>query len=187
MKNAGLARSMVGWVLFGTLAVLLGLKLTWVGQHLSALRPVAGGDRAPALHLPLLRGGSFQLGGDEGASLDGEGAVTVIDFFATWCGPCRIELPHVDALWRRYQDRGVRFVAVDVEPPEAREFVEKLAKDLRLELPIALDGEDASAAYKVSNLPTIAIVGKDGRIRKMFLGLRSERDLADAIDAALDE
>lgn len=169
-----------GAVLVALLLLLVTLRGTWVAGHLRALAPMGGGDAAPAFKLPLLGGGEFALG-------PGDGKVTVLDFFATWCEPCREALPHVDALAARYQARGVRFVAVDVEDESAHKTVEWLAAQLRLKLPIALDGDDVSALYKINTLPTTVIVGRDGSVARVLIGVHSEEELSRFIDRALDQ
>ena len=162
------------------LLVLVALRITWIAGHAKAIAPVGGGDTAPAFTLPLLGGGEFVY-----APGQVPGQVVVLDFWATWCEPCRIALPHIDALHRRYRDRGVRFVAVDTEGPEARPAVEALVRSLGLQLPVALDGDEVSGHYKVTSLPTTVIVGRDGTIAKAFLGVHSEEELARVIDRAL--
>jgi thiol-disulfide isomerase/thioredoxin len=167
---------LAGFALLAALAVLLVVRLVWVGKNWDSLRPVGGAQAAPGFTLPLLQGGSF--------TLEGTGQVTLVDFFASWCGPCREELPHVDALYRRYKDRGVRVVAVDAEPPEAKEFTEKLARDLGLTLPIALGGDGVAEKYHVENLPTVLVVDGKGRIGRILLGSHSESEIEALIQSA---
>lgn len=165
-------------VLVAALVLLAVLRLGWISSKLADIKPVAGGAVAPDFTLSLLGGGEFRLGPP--------GKVTVLDFFATWCGPCREEMPDVDALAASYRDRGVRVVAVDAEPAEAREFVEKLAGQLKLTLPVALAGEGVAEAYHVNSLPHLVVVGKDGAIRRVLVGAHSRREIARLIDEALD-
>ena len=169
-----------GVALLGLLLVLLALRGGWVVAHARSFVPVGGGEVAPAFKLPLLTGGEVAVG-------TGERQVTVLDFFATWCEPCREALPHVDALARRYQERGVRFIAVDAEDIGSRPAVKFIAERLRLTLPIALGGEEVSGLYKINTLPTTVIIGRDGSISRVLVGVHSEEELARHIDRALGQ
>lgn len=173
------ARAAGAAVLF-LLLVLLALRGGWVAGHLKALAPMGGGDAAPAFKLPLLGGGEFALG-------PGDDQVTVLDFFATWCEPCREALPHVDALAARYRERGVRFVAVDVEDEGAKKTVEFLVRMLKLTMPVALAGSDVSELYKISTLPTTVIIGRDGSVARVLVGVHSAAELSRFIDRALEQ
>jgi len=164
-----------GVVLVAVFAALLSWRAVWTARHLAVLAPMGGGDPAPAFRLPLLGGGDFTLE---------PGVVTVLDFWATWCAPCRAELPHVDAVARRYQGR-VRFVAVDAEGPEVRPAVEELKRSLQLQLPIALAGDDVSGLYKVTNLPTLVMIAKDGTIAHVLLGVRDEDEISRVVERLL--
>jgi thiol-disulfide isomerase/thioredoxin len=164
-----------GVAILALLAALLSWRAVWTARHLSVLAPMGGGDPAPTFRLPLLGGGEFSLE---------PGTVTVLDFWATWCAPCRAELPHVDAVARRYQGK-VRFVAVDAEGPEVRPAVEELRRSLQLSLPIALDGDDVSGLYKVTNLPTLVMIARDGTIAHVLLGIRDEDEISRVVERLL--
>lgn len=176
--NARLAR-WSGWGVIAALAVLLALNLRYISQQMSTLMPVGTKQPPPDFRLPLHGGGEFHL-------QDGSPArATVIDFWATWCGPCQVEMPAVDRVWRRYRDRGVRVVAVDVEGPQAAGAVAAFVEQKGLELPIALGGEGVADAYRVNSLPHMFVLDGTGRVRQILLGIHSEADIAAAIEATL--
>jgi hypothetical protein len=79
----------------------------------------------------------------------------------------------------------VRVVAVDVEPAEARPFVERLAREARLTLPVALGGSEVAERYRVDNLPHVVVVAADGTIRRVLLGMHDQAELSDAVEQAL--
>ena len=159
--------------------LLVGAALFIYASRSGRLHPLSGGGTpAPPFKLSLLDGGDFEHKG-------GDGPVTLIDFWATWCAPCRQELPHIDAIHRRFADRGLRVVAVDAEPIEAREFAERIRRDLGLELPIALAGDDVAARYHVENLPTVVLVDRAGRVARVLLGVHGESELASLVESAL--
>ena len=178
-------RRIAGGLLLAGLALLFALRIGWVVRHVGDVRPVAGGDLAPDFTLALLRGGEFHLA-DEPARAPAATVPTVptvIDFWATWCQPCREELPHVDALWHRVGDRA-RVVAVDVEGRDAVPAVAQLAHAERLGLPIALGGSEVAESYHVQTLPHLVIVDGAGRIRRVLLGVHDESELLAAVEEA---
>ncbi len=164
----------VGWALVAALAVTFAINVRWIAHNWSALRPVGGGAEAPTFALPLLAGGRYQLA---------PGRVAVLDFWASWCPPCRAEMPTLDKLAARYRDRGVDVVAVNVENEDARADVAAFARDNRLTLPIAVGGGPVAERYKVETLPHLVIVDASGKVARVLVGESSEADLVAAIDA----
>ena len=138
-------------------------------------------DVAPALKLTRLDGKEQELK---------RGTVTVVDFWATWCAPCRASMPRVQSVLREYGPKGVELFSVDTDAesadrdPTVREFL----MQNRLEFPVALDNGAAQDAFKVSMLPTMLVVGKQGTIAWKHvgvLGATEEQQLRRALDDAL--
>jgi len=161
------------------------------------------GETAPEFTVTLLEDGAP---GESIRKLDLEGRVVVIDFWATWCGPCLKELPELADLIDRYDDgdeeSGPRFLFVSVDQPEGD--LERLAGDLQSFLkerelmnidraPIArvgIDPEGAIArAFRVSAIPTALLIDQQGVIQDVFVGYDPavRRKLAERIDALLAE
>lgn len=93
-----------------------------------------------------------------------QGKLVVLNFWATWCVPCREELPALERLWRLRKDRGLAVIAVAIgeEPAAVRRFVDRLRPAPTF--PIGLDRDKSVAkAWKVRGLPTTVLVGRDGR------------------------
>ncbi len=157
------------------LGASLAINTTWIARHLAILRPVAGGTAAPPFSLPLYGGGEFQMQ---------PGHVTVIDFWAEWCGPCRAEMPTLSALDQRYRDHGVDFVSVNVEGEETRPRVNAYLERARLAQRVALGGGEVAEQYRVENLPHVVVVDGAGKIRNVLIGESSEAELVAAIEAA---
>ncbi len=118
---------------------------------------------------------------------DLKGSVVVLDFWATWCPPCRESLPHLGkvssdpALARR----GLKVFAVNGR--EKSDVATGYVKDNRLPLDVALDLDGAvEDAFKVDNFPTTIIVGRDGAVQHVIEGY-SGKDTEDELDAAVEK
>ncbi len=113
----------------------------------------------------------------------------LVDFWATWCGPCRHALPHLDELHQATREKGVKVYALNLKEaaPDVRQFVDRT----KLQAPVLLDAEGKTAdAYKVRGIPHTVVVGKDGRVKKVFVGFGGEataRQIRKAVDEALAE
>jgi thiol-disulfide isomerase/thioredoxin len=139
------------------------------------------GKPAPDFKLDLLDGGQMKLADHKGKN------VVILDFWATWCPPCVAELPLIAEVAKARADKGVVFYAIDEEeePAEVKQFLEKI-KLADLKVPMDKDGA-ASKAYLVDALPQTVIIGKDGIIKSVHVGLKSKEDFAKALDAALEQ
>ncbi|MDR2484194.1 MAG: TlpA family protein disulfide reductase [Treponema sp.] len=106
--------------------------------------------------LPLLDGGALTL-----SSLKGK--VVLLNFWATWCPPCRQEMPSMEALYRRFKDMGLAFLAVDIQ--ESNRQVGGFMKDFGLTFPVALDASGSiSNKYGIRGIPTTFVIDRDGGI-----------------------
>lgn len=139
------------------------------------------GKPAPALKLPLLAGGEFDLAAQKGK-------VVVLDFWATWCGPCVKAMPVVKAATDAFKDKGVVFVAVNLE--EKADKVKAFLEKNKLDVAVALDGEgEAGSLYKANSIPQTVVIGKDGVVKKVHIGFgpKMKEELTAEITAALAE
>jgi len=99
------------------------------------------------------------------------GRVVMINFWATWCGPCRQELPLLNAIYERYRDAGLVVLAVNVE--EDVERARKMAQGLGLTLPVLFDSvQHVSRLYDPSAMPATVLIDRGGRVRFVHLGYR---------------
>jgi cytochrome c biogenesis protein CcmG, thiol:disulfide interchange protein DsbE len=124
--------------------------------------PVAVDRAAPSFTRPLLTGdGTFALGAQRGS-------VVVVNFWASWCRPCRVEAPTLASLSSAYAGR-VRFVGVNYEDP--RRFALAAAQRFGLPYPSVTDSNGSVGdAFGIVGLPTTYIIGTDGRIRYVVTG-----------------
>lgn len=108
------------------------------------------------------------------------GRTVVLDFWATWCGPCQAEAPIVNAIAQRYKDKGLAVVGVNTSDEEglAEHFVRKKG----LGFPIVYDENNAIAKqYGISNLPTLVVVSKTGKIVAVRRGVTSDSTLDEIV------
>lgn len=134
------------------------------------------GEAAPEFQLALLSGGSLNL-----ADLRGKPAV--INFWASWCPPCRAEMPAFERSWQKDGDR-IAFVGVAVQDtePEARAAVEKTG----VTYPVGLDeGNRIARAYELKGMPTTVVLDANGVIVKRFTGEATEGALTFFINTLL--
>ncbi|MEE3326663.1 MAG: TlpA disulfide reductase family protein [Myxococcota bacterium] len=160
--SSGLFRNptlwLVGLVLVG-IAWLLVLMSEPVKPYL------ARGDTAPFFRLPSL---------GEDTPVDSSrfsGAVTLVNFWATWCKPCEEEMPAMQALYEALSPDGFSLLAISVD--KSRDDVEAFQERLGLGFPILLDpNQEISALYQTTGFPESFLVGPDGRIVERYVGPR---------------
>ena len=132
-----------------------------VKTNAAELKPWTGAA-TPPLALESLGGKAIRLA-------DYRGKVVLVNFWATWCEPCRAEMPSMDALRRSLAGRPFEVLAVNLAEPRAR--IEKFVADGKLGFPILLDRDAAASRdWRARGLPASYLVGRDGRIRYAALG-----------------
>ena len=108
-------------------------------------------------------------------SLDFKGKVVILDFWATWCGPCRAELPGFVELQKRYERQGLAVIGVSVDQIGPAE-VKKFAQQLGVNYPVVLaDADTAQAFGGIDAIPTTILIDREGRIVKQHPGF-TEKD-----------
>ena len=118
----------------------------------------------------------FKLSGRGGKTVDlsqFKGQVVMINFWATWCGPCRQEMPLLEDIYKKYKPMGFTMLAVNVEPDSkaAEAWLGKLAKPVSF--PVAFDVDSkVSKLYKVAGMPSTVFVDRKGNVRVMHKGYK---------------
>jgi cytochrome c biogenesis protein CcmG/thiol:disulfide interchange protein DsbE len=168
------------------------LSVAVIAAGLFAVRP-APEKPVPHFVLPLLDGSGTL------SSRSLEGKPVVLNFFASWCDPCRDEAPRLESAYRRYADDGVRFVGVDIRdtPENARRFVDELG----ISFPVVRDpSEKLARGLDVVGLPQTFFIDSQWRLSSMeagerlgersgtaYFGAITQPDLEAGIEALLDE
>jgi peroxiredoxin len=136
------------------------LLCSWL-MMLPAMAVVTGGA-APDFTLKSVSGGNLKLS-------EYRGEVVLINFWASWCGPCRQEMPALDELHNRYHSLGFTVLGVNVEEDsrEAREIL----NDLQVSFPVLLDNSSmVSRLYDIVAMPSTVLVDRNGNIRYLHKG-----------------
>jgi peroxiredoxin len=144
--------------------VLLMVLPVW-GQH-----PAPEVDHvAPDFTLPDLEGNQISLS-------TYKGRVVLLNFWATWCPPCRLEMPTMEKAYRKYRDKGFEVVAVSVDAGP-KSSVKSFLKELGLSFQVLLDPDmETLRAFRGFSLPTTVVIDRQGVIRSRELGYRDWSD-----------
>ena len=147
------------------------------GIYQNGLSQPESGEAAD-FDLPLLgEDGNWKLS-------DQRGQVVVINFWGSWCGPCRIEAPMLQAVYEEYQDDGVVFVGIAVKDIEqdSLDYIEEFG----ITYPNVMDlGASMEKAYRTQGVPETFVVDKEGNITEFFFSQPRESELRAAIEDAL--
>jgi cytochrome c biogenesis protein CcmG/thiol:disulfide interchange protein DsbE len=178
-----ITRSQVFWVALGAAGALLAAIVTGaVPMPGSATGTAPTPIRtAPDFRLNTLGGESFHLDAHRGE-------VVVLNFWATWCPPCRREIPDFVALQRELGPQGLQFVGVALERSAGPDEVRAFARKMNINYPIGMgDGTIARKYGGVRGLPMTFVIGPDGSIRKRVPGMTTKERLRPTLTALLDE
>jgi thiol-disulfide isomerase/thioredoxin len=170
-------RSRMDWILASAVIGLLALSTACGSGGGFAVQAEAAGGGPTALDFTLndLQGEQVQLS-------DSAGQVRLIDFWATWCAPCREEVPMLNELQASYGPQGFQILAIsDEEADVIRDFV----KDHEVEYLNLLGTEEVVEAFGVLGLPAAYLVDGEGRVVESFLGPKPRRVLVEKIESLL--
>ena len=145
------------------LATVLGAGVHFLGDELF---PVSVGSSAPPLQAATIDGSKRTK-----TLADYKGKVLLVNVWATWCEPCRVEMPSIEKLHREFGPQGLEVVAVSVDDPGAEGRVVDFVKELGLTFEVLHDPAKAiTRDYQVTGYPETFIIARDGTIRKKVIG-----------------
>jgi cytochrome c biogenesis protein CcmG/thiol:disulfide interchange protein DsbE len=180
-------------VMAAIVRAILACVLVGLVSALSSCAPKGGPGAAAALPSTdhPLRGSPaprFSLAARGGASAsldDHSGKVVLVDFWATWCEPCRSSFPRYQALLARYPDR---VVVLGISEDDEDQGIDRFAQETGASFPLAWDGDKSVAQrYQISGMPTLFIIDQQGLVRFVHSGFRpgDEEQISAAIDSLL--
>ncbi len=156
-------------IVVGVLA--LALALIYTGKRVlgNELAPLGVGSEAPAFTAQTLDSVPREK------SLDAyRGEVVLINIWATWCLPCRVEMPSIEQLHKELAPKGLKVLAVSVDDPGTDKQIRDFVKQYRLTFEVLHDPKgqegEVSKLYETTGYPETVIVGRDGIIRKRLIG-----------------
>jgi len=151
----------------------------------AALRPPALGVKAeegalaPDFLLARLDGNELRLS-------DLRGQAVVLNFWATWCAPCRKEIPQFVDAYERYRDRGLVIVGINMQ--EGKSIVRPYAEDFGMDFPIVIDVDgEVGDGYRILGLPVTHFIDRDGVVRSVFTGPFEESNRGTDVRGAIEQ
>ena len=154
-------------------------KTPAVPQQATASKFVSMGI-APSFELPKLDGNLLK-------SSDLEGKVVIVDFWATWCPPCRQMIPELKKVHNKYKNSNFEIVAISLDEGGA-EAVKKFVSDSDIDYTVLLGDRDVTKKFgQINAIPTSFIIDKQGNIRDKHIGFRNAEDMENIVKALLSE
>jgi thiol-disulfide isomerase/thioredoxin len=126
---------------------------------------------APDIHFAKFKEGPTSL-----SALRGK--VVVLDFWATWCGPCRMSIPRLNELFKAHRKEGLLVIGISVDDPSTQAYVPVVKKELKMEYPVTLETDipDIANKYEHDGIPAVYLIDRNGNIRFHQDGYSSEID-----------
>ena len=154
------------WSIVIVVVAVLGAALG-IGTHLmkDELFPVNVGSSAPNFRAKVLGENRYKT------MADYRGQVVILNVWATWCGPCQVEIPTLERLYQEYGGKGLKLVAVSIDDYVNEDSIRTFARNFGMTFEILHDSTHAiERQYQVTGYPETFVIGKEGTIRKKWIG-----------------
>src|SRR5258708_29582955 len=176
MKHNPLALVVVAFVV--ALMLYVGLHMARRSGRMSTSR-ITRSTVARDFSVESLEGKTMRLS-------DFRGKAVLLNFWATWCGPCKIEMPWFIELQQKYGSQGLQVVGVAMDDA-SKEDIAKFAKNMGVNYPVLIGKEAVGDSYGgIPALPETFFIGRDGKVVDKILGLKGKREIAAALTQALN-
>ena len=161
--------------LFAGFSIALKTELRREKSPVAALKI---GEPMPDFELPDPTGKTVKL-----SEVSRDKKIVVVNFWATWCGPCRVEMPSFEKLYREQKNNG--FIILAIAEDKDRAKLDQYLKDKPVSFPVLIDQDNALAErFKIESFPTTVLVGEGGKIREVHEGVQPYLEFA--VRAALN-
>lgn len=156
------------WLVVAAIVGALGAGAYTASRLLSdELTQITVGSRAPDFNVVTVTDGPPE----PRTMASYRGNVILLNIWATWCTPCRQEMPAIQALHADMESRGLKVVAVSIDAPGSEQNIRDFAKELGLTFEIVFDTAGVvSRTYRTTGVPETFVIARDGTIRKKFIG-----------------
>jgi peroxiredoxin len=135
------------------------------------------GNSAPDFTLSDLNGNKVNLSAMKGK-------VVMVEFWATWCPPCKESIPEINKLYIKYKDKGFTVLAISVDKGLDSAELAEFAREYSLTYPVMLDNGKASSSYRVGSIPTSFMIDKNGRMVSKHIGY--DPDLLESLSKEIE-
>ena len=170
----------VGWAIVFAIALLFAKSAADVASSWNTLKPLEAGRVAPPFELPRIAADGT-LSADLVSLESLRGHVVVLDFWATWCAPCRASMPLLEEVAARYPE--LRVLSINVEGEERAAAAKEMADELAASLTLISDSGEVAGRYGVTTIPHLVVIDRDGTVRWAQRGFPGR----DAGEAALEK
>ena len=146
-------------------------------------------NQGPVVGAPALAYGAITLQGDSVSLASLEGKVVLLNFWATWCAPCRHETPYLQALYEERRAEGLEIVGVSMDTGDAKDQVEEFVEEYGVTYSILLDPQMRGMdVYRVLGLPATFLIDREGVLRWIRFGPvgETDQDFLSALEAVLE-
>ncbi len=170
------------WARYGVAVLAFGVVAgAWhYGTRMSGgIAPVGERRVMPELVMAQLDGGTWRL-------VDHRGQVVLVNYWATWCGPCWEETPGLIRLSKELGPKGLEVVGVAIDEG-GKEKVRKFVEELHVPYPVVLPERMSQMAYGLEGVPTTILVDRQGRVAKTYVGAVRQRDFETDVEVLLGE
>ncbi len=171
-------RSITRGIILAVLVLAIGYTI-YSSFTKEKVEVIQRGDQAPNFELVGLNGETYRL-----SDFNGEGVF--LNFWGTWCEPCKREMPAMDRQYEVFKDQGVNLLTINIAQSEFE--VEKFLNNLGVDFPTAIDKtKSVMTAYNIQPLPTTILISPDGKVENIITGEMSESDIISYMESIKPE